>query len=161
MSHEHVKIKVIDAESPGSESVPALRLDDGSWELLSSPLYATEIASGDVIKVLDKNSGSYEIIKRGGNVCIHFYLGEPHINSESETAKAKSSVALKLSQLDGRIDASVSGLLSCTIPVNAGFNAIELVFNELTKSFLGSQWQFTNVYNSTTGEPLMWWEPET
>ncbi|WP_422135469.1 DUF4265 domain-containing protein [Endozoicomonas sp. ALD040] len=157
MSHDHVLISVIDAEPPGGENVPARRLDDEKWEIIRSPLYATEVASGDVIKVTNAETGGFEIIRRSGNICIQFYLCEDKGDDAQFTSDLAEDVGVLIEPLNGRIDAITAGLFSLTIPAVSGFQAIEKVFEMAVEKCPGSQWQYANVYDTVTGEPLGWW----
>jgi len=132
LNHTHVFIEVIDAEPAGSELVPARQLGDDSWEISRSPLYATEVAAGDIIKVIDAEKGTFEIIRRGRNIGVQFYLGED--------------------------EATTAGLISLTIPVCSGFPAIEDVLEFTVGKNPGTQWQYTNVFDPITGESLGWWK---
>ncbi|WP_428623592.1 DUF4265 domain-containing protein, partial [Sedimenticola sp.] len=52
-------IKVLGADPPGGEHVQARRLGDDEWEIIRSPLYATEVASGDIIRVTNAEKGNF------------------------------------------------------------------------------------------------------
>jgi len=158
MDHEHVRIAVADAELPGAEVVPARRLSKNEWELLRSPLYATEVASGDIIRIVDAETGSFEVMRRGGNVCVQFYLGETEADDADATARMAAIIKSKISPLGGRIDGTTPGLISATLDVSAGFPVIEAIFNEAIEKCPGAQWQFANVYDPHSGDPLGWWE---
>lgn len=158
MPHEHVRIIVIDADPPGAEVVPARRVDGNEWELLRSPLYATDVAAGDTIRIADAETGAFEIAKRGGNICVQFYLGEAEADDADATNKVASIIESKLSPLGGRVDGTTPGLITCTVGVRAGFPAIEALFNDAVEQSPGAQWQFSNVYDPESGDPLGWWE---
>ena len=64
MKHEHVQIAVIDANPLGSEKVPAQALGEDKWQLLRSPLYATQVAAGDIIQVINSELGTFNVVKR-------------------------------------------------------------------------------------------------
>ena len=157
MSDNHVLIEVIDSKSPGSEHVPARRLGDDEWEIIRSPLYATEVASGDVIRVDREKTGGFEIIRRGGNVCVQFYLSEDKIDDAEATSLLANELRVLIEPLNGCIDATTPGLISLTIPVAVGFQKIEGVLEVAVERWPNSQWQYANVYNPITGEPLGWW----
>lgn len=157
MSHDHVLIAVIDADPLGSEHVPARRLGNEEWVITRSPLYATEVASGDIIRVTDADMGSFEMIRRGGNVCVQFYLGESEADDTKATSSLAEEIGILVKPLNGRVDATTAGLISLTIPVSAGFQAIEGVLEIAVEKSLGAQWQYANVYDPVSGEPLGWW----
>jgi hypothetical protein len=158
MKHEHVRIAVTDTTTPGVEHVPARKLQDGEWELIRSPLYATQVAAGDVIRILDSETGTFEIVARGGNVSVHFYLCEHDADDAEATARIAKDIAPDIAELRGRMDGQTAGLIVYSIPSGAGFQAIEKVFEAAVRRHLGAQWQYCNVYDPRTGEPLRWWE---
>lgn len=158
MEHEHVGIFVVDAEPSGKEEVPARRLSETEWELLRSPLYAMDVAAGDIIRILDTETGGFEVTKRGGNLCVQFCLGDAEADDVGATARAAEIIESKISPLGGWIDGTTPGLVSCTVGADAGFPAIENVFREAVEQFPEAQWQFANVYDPASGEPLGWWE---
>lgn len=160
VQHEHVKIAVTDSERHGVEHVPARRVRGGNWELLRSPLYAMTVAAGDVIRITDDEIGAFEVVARGRNVCVQFYLGANDADKAETTTKVANTIALDIGSLGGRVDAQTPGLIAFSIPIDAGFPAIEHVFDAAIRRHPGSQWQYSNVYDPTTGEPLGWWEQQ-
>lgn len=157
MIHDHVLISVYDADPPGGEYVPASKLGDDEWEIIRSPLYATDVASGDIIRITNSVVGSFEIIRRGGNVCVQFYLGEGETDDAIATSGLAEKIKILVAPLNGRVDAITPGLISLTIPVAAGFQEIEGVLEVALEKSPGAQWQYANVYDSISGEPLGWW----
>jgi len=157
-AHDHVSVVVEGTVTRGVELVPAQRLSDGNWLLLRSPLYALQLAAGDTIRVVNSNVGTFDIVARGGNVAVQFYLPENESDDLEATAKVASRVTPAVVRLGGRLDGQTAGLIVYTIPVNVGFSAIEDVFAAAVGEFPGSQWQYANVYDATTGEPLGWWD---
>jgi hypothetical protein len=158
MIHQHVRIVISDATPPGAEEVPARRLKDNEWCLLRSPLYAMDVAAGDVIRVVDSETGTFEIVRRGGNVCVQFYLGESDVNDAQATARAASAIAADLEPLEGSIDGQTPGLIAFTVPAAVGLPEIERVFDSAAGRWPGAQWQYANVYDPATGDPLGWWK---
>lgn len=158
MAHDHVMVAVDAATTKGVEPVPARHLGDGAWILLRSPLYAMEVAEGDTIRVLDSETGSFEILARGGNVAVQFYLGEKEWNDPQATARAVGEITPRVVEIGGRLDGRTTGLIVYTIPLEIGFPTIEKVFADAVEACPGAQWQYTNVYDAVTGEPLNWWE---
>jgi len=158
MNHQHVKIAVRDASPPGAEEVPARWLGADEWQLVRSPLYAIGVASGDVIKSLDAETGAFEVVTRGGNVCVHFYLAESDADDAAATVEAGEVISGRISKLGGSMDGSTPGLLAFTVPANVGFADIERAFGRAAERFPGAQWQYANVYDPVSGQPLGWWE---
>lgn len=159
MSHQHVRIAVTDAKKRGFENVPATLRDDGSWVLMRSPLYATQVAAGDVVRQVNPDDGSFEILLRGGNVSVQFYLADQDADDAQRTKEVAQEILSNLATLNGRLDGATPGLCVFTIPVSVGFSSIEKVFEAAELRFPGSQWQFGNVHDPDSGEPLNWWRP--
>lgn len=152
---DHARIAIHDAPTkPGFELVPARRTSDDEWELLASPLYAMGVAAGDRIRALD-NTGGFEILARGGNVCVQLYLDEGA--SADSTRQVADALARDLAPLGGRVDGLTPGLISFTIPVSGGLAAIEAAFAAAEARYAVAQWQYFNGYDLVTGEPLGWW----
>lgn len=158
IQHEHINIIVLDADPPGVEQVPARQIDNELWELVKSPLYATEVAAGDFIKVLEAEHGTFELVKRGGNVSVQYYLAAEQADSTDSTCQVVEFLERQLRPISGRVDAHTQGLVSCTVPVVASFSVIENIFFGAIEAFPNSQWQYGNVYDPSTGEPIGWWE---
>ncbi len=158
MEHEHVKLAVTDATRPGVEQVPARRASGSEWELLRSPLYAMGAAAGDVIRVTNHDTGEFEVVVRGGNVCVHFYLVESDADDLEATVKVARELSREVQALGGAMDAHTPGLIAFTLPVAVGFPTIERVFADAAERHRGAEWQYSNVYHPATGAPLGWWE---
>jgi hypothetical protein len=161
MDQSHVRIMVRGGERAGSESVPAKRVGENRWELLRSPLYAMDAAAGDVVQLADADSGAFHVIRRGGNVCVQVYLGAHEADDEAATSRVAKHILHLIQPLGGTIDARTRGLISCTLPSRIGFPSIESALIEVVARAAGAQWQYANVYDPVTGEPLEWWEDGT
>ena len=160
MPHNHVKIEVKGSAISGVELVPAKSLGDSNWLLLRSPLYAMQLAAGDTIRIIDHETGKFDIVVRSGNVAIQLYLSEDESDDAQATANVALNVTPKVIELGGRLDGQTAGLIVYSIPITAGFSAIEKIFEKATKEFSGALWQYTNVYDASTGESLNWWDKE-
>ncbi|WP_137940516.1 DUF4265 domain-containing protein [Chitinivorax sp. B] len=158
MTHDHVNVAVEGSGTSGVELVPAQHLGDGNWLVLRSPLYALQLAAGDTIRIVNNEVGTFEVVSRGGNVAVQFYLSENELDDPQATTSVANRITPKVVELGGRLDGQTMGLMVYTIPVEAGFPAIENIFAMAIDEFPGAQWQYTNIYDMTTGEPLCWWE---
>lgn len=156
--HEHVEVAVEGASSSGVERVPARPVGDGAWQLLRSPLYAMHLAAGDTIRPRADPPGAFDMVARGGNVAVQFYLPEADLDDAEATQAAVVDLSPKVARLQGRLDGSTLGLMVFTIPLKDGFEAMEDLFEAAVAAWPGSQWQYANVYDPLTGEPLAWWE---
>lgn len=89
-----VLIQVYMADDDGAvrEELLARQIDQDTYELLSSPGLAQNLARGDIISIKNKNAPA-ELLKRGGNFCIQIYAD--YIPPEDITAlKTTSFVSL-------------------------------------------------------------------
>ncbi len=117
-----------------------------------------QLAAGDTIRVTNIEVGTFDIVARGGNIAVQFYLPEIESDDLQATLKVGKEITPAIELLGGRLDGHTAGLIVYTIPIGAGFRAIEDAFVAAVSEFPGSQWQYANVYEATTGEPLRWWE---
>lgn len=155
---DHVRLAVADAVPRGTEEIPARRISEKVWEITRSPLYATELAAGDVVRVVDDATGEFEIVSRGGNVCVQFYLAASEADDAVATKREVAALREQLQPLGGRIDGYTPGLIALTLSAGIGFSVIEELLSIAVARRKGAQWQYSNVYDPTTGEPLGWWE---
>jgi hypothetical protein len=153
-----VSIAVHDVEKPGVERVPARRVGENVWCLVQSPLYATEVVYGDVIRIVDESTGLFEMVERGGNVGVQLYLAAEHAHDEDATARVAKELGRVLKPVGGRVEAHTAGLVALSLPVRVGFVAVEGILSAMVAEHPGAQWQYTNVYDAVTGEPLGWWD---
>jgi hypothetical protein len=89
---------------------------------------------------------------------VQLYLDECDSDSAAATERAAQVLASSIAALGGEIDAMTPGLISASLPVNVVFPSIEAAMAEATSMLGGAQWQFANVYDPETGEPLGCWE---
>ena len=155
-SHGHVRISV--DNDGGYEWVPAEKGEAGHWILLRSPLYAMRLAAGDTLKIANEEPGTFEIVDRGGNIAVQFYLPETDCDDPLATKLVIDRITPEVELLSGRLDGQTTGSMVFTLPMEAGFQAIESVFARAVQEFEGAQWQYANVYDPITGKPLMWWK---
>jgi hypothetical protein len=93
--HAHVRLRVADGAQSALEDVPARQIEGPRWRLLRSPLYARGAAAGDVVRVLSER-GDFEVLERGGNVRVHFYLPSSESDSPTATNRVEESLAAAL-----------------------------------------------------------------
>ena len=139
--------------SPVYEELPVKKLADNSYELLSSPGLALNLAKGDIVKVLDAQKPAY-VLHRGGNFCIQIYadeLPDDELNTLSEFLKLK---------LDGTLDGVYKGNLAISVSATKGLQNIRDFFDAFTER-TGIQWYFGNIYKNfenVDDETLLdWW----
>ncbi|MBV6289192.1 DUF4265 domain-containing protein [Pseudomonas aegrilactucae] len=138
---------------PVHETVPVHEVGEHTYELLSSPGLALNMARGDIIctAIPDQH---VEVVKRGGNFCIHIYANELPQDAVDGLEEAVKT------QLGGTLDGRYKGNLTLAVPASNGFEAICKVFDAFREQ-TGVQWYYANIYknlNDDEDETLLnWW----
>jgi hypothetical protein len=139
--------------SPAFEQVLVEARGTDRYVLLASPGLALGVAAGDEIMVDD--GGRYRVLTRGGNLCVQVFRNA----SISDVDRFATG---RVIQLRGWLDGKAAKELVYTIPVSAGFPAIEGLFSEVKVAYPDVEWYFGNVYDERDGvTPLNWWLAET
>ena len=148
----HVLLRVGERSSGEAafEPVHALPLRGRQYLLEFSPGLAYGLAAGDEFELAD--DGTYQILKRGRNIAVRVFFDQP-IQQRSQEL---TSLVLALG---GRLDGSTNQGLAYTIPIEAGFKAIESVFTAFVEANQSTIWEFGNVY-ADDGRPLNWWQSD-
>lgn len=124
---------------------------DNRIRLLRSPLFARNLASGDILRVINADTAEYELEKRSGNLSIRVFR-------KYEIEKLEEQLTSKLEKLGGELDFSTDRALVYSIHYSIGFQAIEDVLNQTCQSFDESVWYYGNVYDPEDGTtPMEWW----
>jgi Domain of unknown function (DUF4265) len=138
--------------SPFYESILVDVLGENRYRVAASPGLAEGMAAGDEIELAPDERLGYRILKRGGNVSIQFFWHDGDIK------RCLRDMEPKAIALGGCIDGETPGLLVFTIPVTAGFPAIEKIFYDAEKQYPGSTWMYGNVYDpEDPSKQLYWW----
>jgi len=146
--HVHLRVGESSGE-PAFEPVHVLPLGARRYKIEFTPGLAYGVAAGDEIELAD--DGTYEVVARAGNVAVRV------LSAQSLNLNEPKLTLLVASSLGGRLDGSIGRGLAYTIPVKAGFPAIENLFNELVRTMPDAIWEYGNVY-AEDGEPLGWWQ---
>ena len=137
-------------EQPLKEPVHAQHLEGDRYRVLFSPGLVQGVAGGDDIRVLN-DDGKFEVVRRGGTLAIQVFANDP-------VEPLRDELAQQVAKLDGVLDGAIEYGLVFTIPVAAGFPAIESVFNAWVDQHPGWEWYYGNVYDPSDGvTPLNWW----
>ncbi|MCY0106993.1 DUF4265 domain-containing protein [Pseudomonas monsensis] len=135
------------------EELPARKIDEHTYELLFSPGLALNLARGDIVSLKNPQTHA-EVLKRGGNFCIHIY--SKHISPE----RLKTLEADVANELNGTLDGVYRGNLSLAIPAKNGMDRIAKFFNAFNEQ-TGVQWYYANIYKNiddVEDETLLnWW----
>jgi hypothetical protein len=148
---QHILLRIENPEGrPLKEPVHVENLGDDMFRLLYSPGLVLGIAAGDEFRLLG-DDGAFEVTRRGGNLAIQVYC-------TSSVPPHQAELEERVAQLGGTLDGSIDRGLAFTIPVTAGFAAIEAIFNTWVASHEGWDWYYGNVYDPVDGiTPLCWW----
>ena len=151
---ERTTIELVAGKKSSGEPVyEQIRVDvlgENRYRLVASPGLVLGIAAGDEIR--PTGEGEFEVLSRGGNVAVQFYA-QPQVGADV------SALTHALQKLGGRLDGHEKYLWVFTVPVAAGFPAIEDALNAFQAKNPGSEWIYGNVYDPDDEEtPLGWWE---
>jgi hypothetical protein len=151
-----VRLPVLsDGRRQGEESLPAVTIAPGRYRLVASPGFVEGLAAGDEFELSQESPLGYRVLRRSGNLCVWFYF-DHEVGAESYEADDLSRTA---TSLGGRVDGGWSRMLVLTLPLSAGWSAIEASLNAALERVGGSSWLYGNVYDPRDGEtPLGWWE---
>ena len=151
-----VRLPVLsDGRRQGEESLPAVVVGPGRYRLLASPGFVEGLAAGDELELSPDSPLGYRVLSRGGNLCVWFYFHH-EVDAESSEAEDLSRTA---GALGGRLDGGWSRMLVLTLPVSAGWAAIESAMHAAIERVGGASWLYGNVYDPSDGvTPLRWWK---
>ena len=148
---EEMHLYLRDASSgDASEPVHAVPLGGSNYRVVYSPSIVYGIAAGDEIDT--DAEGNFSVLRRGGNLAVRV-LCAAGVDGFAD------DLCLSVEGLGGRLDGKVRNGLVFTIPLEAGFEAIERLFGEFTSMHSSTVWEYGNVYNEA-GQPLLWWRNE-
>lgn len=148
-----IQIYVADDDGAVREELLARQIDQDTYELLSSPGLAQNVARGDIISIKNENAPA-EVLKRGGNFCIQIYAD--YIPPEDVTALENDVIR----EFDGTLDGVFEGNLSLAVPAKNGMERINEFFDRFREK-TGIQWYYANVYKNLDDDDdetlLYWW----
>ncbi|KML70781.1 DUF4265 domain-containing protein [Pectobacterium peruviense] len=140
-------------DGPVFEQLHVREIEKDTYELLSSPGLALNLAREDIFRIKDKHAHP-EVLKRGGNFCIHIYADE--LSPENITCLENDVV----SQLNGTLDGRFEGNLTLAVPARNGMDKIADVFDAFREK-TGIEWYFANIYKNIDDDEdetlLHWW----
>lgn len=118
--------------------------------LLLSPLFVPGCARGDRIELLHNNPGRFRVHERSGQIALRVFVREG-VGALAE----ELTPAVEL--LGGRLDVQSERALVYSIHVAVGFSEIEAAIDPLVVA-AGGGWNYGNVFDPESGEPMNWWE---
>jgi hypothetical protein len=135
----------------GVEPVHAEALGGRRYRLLFSPGFVVGVAAGDEIELIG-DAGRFRVLGRGGNIAVQLFSREP-------VQPFRDALAAEVrDRLSGVLDGAIDRGLVFTIPLGAGFAAIEKLFDAFVRAHPGTEWLYGNVYDPDTNAPLGWWD---
>lgn len=138
--------------TPFYESVLVEELGENRYRVLATPGLLEGFAGGDEIELAPEERLGFRVTKRGGNVGVQFFR-------KDDQKRCREDLEPKVGALGGWLDGEQGSLLVFTIPVKAGFPAIEEIFCAAEKQNPGSRWMYANVYDPEDSETqLNWWK---
>ncbi len=135
---------------PVIEKVPAVITPQQYYQLRQSPLFVQGAARGDSIELLRNNPGRFRVRERSGQLAVRVLHREGIESLAEELTPA-------LEKLGATLDVQSARALVYSIHVAVGFTEIEGLIEPLVQA-AGATWSYGNVYSSTDGTPLRWWE---
>lgn len=150
-SERHLLLLIEYADGrPLQEPVHAEEVGGEVFRLLYSPGFVQGIAAGDEFRLLGAD-GAFEVVRRGGNLAVQVF-------SDEAVAPRQAELAGRVARLGGTLDGAIEQGLAFTVPVTAGFPAVEALFDGWVAEHPGWEWCFGNVYDPADGvTPLGWW----
>ncbi|ACX86346.1 conserved hypothetical protein [Pectobacterium parmentieri WPP163] len=140
-------------DGPVFEQLPVREIEKETYELLSSPGLALNLARGDIFRIKGKHTHP-EVLKRGGNFCIHIYADEL---PPEDITRLEDEV---LSQLNGTLDGIFEGNLTLAVPARNGMDKIADILDAFREK-TGIEWYFSNIYKNIDDDEdetlLYWW----
>ena len=120
------------------------------YRLINSAAFAPGLAKDDLV-VLEGDKGAYTVIEHSGNLSMR-------VLSKVEGSDWQEPIKAALEKIGASIDRETPRMMIASIHVSVGFKLIEQALEKLTTTGGDIIWQYGNVYNPETGEPLNWWQ---
>jgi hypothetical protein len=129
--------------------------ESNCYRLRSIPAFVYGLASGDSIRMLERESGRYELCAHGGQVTVRVFvtgsLDRPDVLALIDCA-VQAGGTYEVARNDR--DSDGASMLLLSVDVRIGFPEIESMMAKVEGPDV--RWEYGNVYDSD-GEPLNWW----
>lgn len=149
----HVRLHEDGTEGTGpdaDELVPARPLGGELYKVLATPGIVLGCAAGDTVRV--DADGRFAVVGRGGNVAVHIYAKPALEQRDVDDLRRRFEAIRGLVEAPAHLRFAV-----VTVPVSAGFPAIEAALHAWMSTRTGTEWFFGNVYDDDD-VPLRWWD---
>jgi len=120
------------------------------YELMLTPLFVRNLAAGDIFRVTPDSKGTFQVVRRSGNLSIRVF-------SRNALEGIERELTPEVEKLGGALDRASERALAYRLHVNVGFAAVEGLFDRIAEAHAGSAWYYGNVYDPADGTPLNWW----
>jgi hypothetical protein len=145
----NLRVGMTSRGKPVYEEVLVEPRERGGYRLLKSPGLALGLAADDIFEL--RPDGEFVVRERGRNVAVQLFAGD-------RLERLETAATAQLSQIGARLDGKSRTQLVYTVPVSAGFVAIEAALDATVAAVPGAEWYFGNVYDPVDGvTPLNWW----
>ena len=117
------------------------------------PGLTLNLARGDIVSIADPLAPA-EVLKRGGNFCIHIYADDVSQEAVNQLERDVQS------QLGGTMDGQYKGNLTFSVPGHHGIYNVNGPFDAF-RTATGVEWYFSNIYVNLDDDDdetlLNWW----
>lgn len=128
----------------------AVEKTDEHFRLLHSPMFVRGVAKGDLIEPMKNRRGEFNVIERSGVLAIR-------VLAKAGLDRIEQNLTPEMEKLGGAKDIQQARGLVYSIHFAVGFHTLEKLFDQYVDG-QNSVWQYGNVYDPKTGEPLNWWD---
>ena len=154
---EHITLPVFhDDGRLATREVLEVDLVDGTQcRLLHSPAYVYGLAAGDLIEIDESLPAGFRVISRAGNLAVIVAFEKDEQKYTPQAQRLEGS----MKSLGGTLDGGPSRVLVYTVPVSAGFQAVEALLDAFLQELPGTHGWYGNVYEAgDPARPLNWWQ---
>lgn len=144
---------VIDGERRIDEFIEVEPVGSSRYRVTRPPSMVEGLAANDVFELDEKELAGFRVVTRSGLVTIWlFFASEQQREAHADNPLLHEAFR----KVGGRLESCEKESAVFSVPVTAGFLAIESLCDTLTEVIPGSGWQYGNVHGFDEN-PLNWW----
>ncbi|WP_315811662.1 DUF4265 domain-containing protein [Bradyrhizobium sp. SZCCHNR2028] len=125
---------------------------DGEYVIGSIPGFAYDVALDDIVRIVDPNSGRFEVVSRSGQVSIRVFIEGPL--DRSDVHAVIDAVLSENGKYEVGKNSEDASLLLLSLHIGLGLDKIKSIMNLVVGPAV--QWEFGNVYDDH-GNFTNWW----